>query len=397
MKAGWQRKQLGEVCEILNGGTPKTGVPEYWGGNNFWITPAEMGKRVTPYVTDTKRTITDLGLRNSSAQMLPPNSVILSSRAPIGYLVINTSPMATNQGCKGLVPGNQLQHKFLYYYLSSILDLLNSLGTGATFKELSGGKLKEVPIPFPPLPEQQRIVRLLDEAFDRIATAKANAEKNLQNTRKLFENYLEAIFRQRGEGWVDAKLGDVCNKITDGTHITPTYTKEGVPFLSVKNLTKGFIDLSDTRFISPKEHTYLTRNNKPMRDDILYTKVGTTGIAKVIDVDDEFSIFVSVALLKPEHEIIFNFYLEHFLNAPFAREQAQKRTRGMANKNLVITDIKEIDIHFPIALNKQHAIVAKIDALHTETHRLESIYKRKLAALAELKKSLLHHAFNGEL
>jgi type I restriction enzyme S subunit len=329
--------------------------------------------------------------------MLPPNSVILSSRAPIGYLVINTSPMATNQGCKGLVPGNQLQHKFLYYYLSSILDLLNSLGTGATFKELSGGKLKEVPIPFPPLPEQQRIVRLLDEAFDRIATAKANAEKNLQNTRKLFENYLEAIFRQRGEGWVDAKLGDVCNKITDGTHITPTYTKEGVPFLSVKNLTKGFIDLSDTRFISPKEHTYLTRNNKPMRDDILYTKVGTTGIAKVIDVDDEFSIFVSVALLKPEHEIIFNFYLEHFLNAPFAREQAQKRTRGMANKNLVITDIKEIDIHFPIALNKQHAIVAKIDALHTETHRLESIYKRKLAALAELKKSLLHHAFNGEL
>jgi type I restriction enzyme S subunit len=106
-----------------------------------------MGKRLSPYVSDTERKITDLGLRNSSARLLPPNSVILSSRAPIGHLVINTLPMATNQGRKGLVPGNQIEHKFLYFYLSSIVDLLNSLGTGATFRELSGAKLKEVPIP----------------------------------------------------------------------------------------------------------------------------------------------------------------------------------------------------------------------------------------------------------
>ena len=77
--------------------------------------------------------------------MLPPHSVILSSRAPIGHLVINTAPMATNQGCKGLIPGHEVDHKFLYYYLSSIVDLLNALGTGATFKELSGRRLKEVP------------------------------------------------------------------------------------------------------------------------------------------------------------------------------------------------------------------------------------------------------------
>lgn len=143
MKAGWGKKKLGEVCEVVNGGTPKTGVTEYWNGKHYWITPAEMGKRLSPYVSETERMLSDLGLRNSSARMLPPHSVILSSRAPIGHLVINIAPMATNQGCKGLIPRNQLQHKFLYYYLSSIVDLLNSLGTGATFKELSGGKLKE--------------------------------------------------------------------------------------------------------------------------------------------------------------------------------------------------------------------------------------------------------------
>ena len=163
MKKGWETKTIGDVCDVMNGGTPKTGVPEYWDGNHRWITPAEMGKRLSPYVSDTERTITDLGLRNSSAQMLPPHSVILSSRAPIGYLVINTEPMATNQGCKGLIPGGHLHHKFLYYYLSSIVDLLNSLGTGATFKELSGGKLKEVPVVVAPLLEQQQIVAKLDD------------------------------------------------------------------------------------------------------------------------------------------------------------------------------------------------------------------------------------------
>lgn len=211
MKKGWESKTLGDVCEVINGGTPKTDVLEYWDGKHRWITPAEMGKRLSPYVSETVRMISDLGLRNSSARILPPYSVLLSSRAPIGHLVINTEPMATNQGCKGLIPRNQLQHKFLYYYLSSIVDLLNSLGTGATFKELSGGKLKEVEIPIPPLPEQRRIVELLDEAFASLATAKANAEKNLQNARALFESHLNDVFSKRGEGWVERRLGELCD------------------------------------------------------------------------------------------------------------------------------------------------------------------------------------------
>ena len=152
MKSVWQTKKLGEVCVVVNGGTPKTGINEHWGGKNYWITPAEMGNRSSPYVDDTERTISDLGLQNCSATPLPPYSVILSSRAPIGHLVINIKPMSTNQGCKGLVPNKSLDHKFLYHYLSSIIGLLNDLGTGTTFKEISGGKLKEVSIPLPPPP-----------------------------------------------------------------------------------------------------------------------------------------------------------------------------------------------------------------------------------------------------
>lgn len=186
------------------------------------------------------------------------------------------------------------------------------------------------------------------------------------------------------KGWKIEKLGNLCEKITDGTHVTPTYVSEGVPFLSVKNLTNGFIDFSDTRFISREEHEILTKRVRPERDDILYTKVGTTGIAKVVDVDEEFSIFVSVALLKIKHDLIFNRFLEHFLNSPIAREQAQKRTRGMANKNLVITDIKEIEIHYPTSLPEQQRIVSMLDKALASFGQVKDNAERNLVNAREL-------------
>ena len=155
MSAHWVKKSIGDVCEVVNGGTPKTGVSKYWDGEHLWITPAEMGGRATPYVDETARKLTDLGVGESSATLMPPYSVILSSRAPIGHLAINLKPMATNQGCKGLIPLATINYKFPYYYLTSIVDYLNLIGTGATFKEVSGSKLKEVPIPVAPLPEQR--------------------------------------------------------------------------------------------------------------------------------------------------------------------------------------------------------------------------------------------------
>jgi type I restriction enzyme, S subunit len=286
----------------------------------------------------------------------------------------------------------------LYYlYAQDLEGRLKSHFNGAGIQHFTGETLARFEVPLPPLPEQRRIVGILDEAFEGIATAKANAEKNLQNARELFESHLQSVFTKRGDGWVETKLDDVCHKITDGTHFTPTYVKEGVPFLSVKNLTKGFIDFSNTRYISVQEHDLLTKRCKAVRDDILYTKVGTTGIAQVVDVDEEFSIFVSVALLKPKHNVVYNLYLEHFLNAPFAREQARNRTRGMANKNLVIADIKRIEVHYPKSLDEQRGIVTKLEELSAKTQRLESIYQQKLAALDELKKSLLHQAFTGQL
>ena len=162
MKTNWQTKTLGEVCEIVNGGTPKTNVASYWDGNIQWITPKDMGKLRSTFVAETERQITEAGLKNSSAKILPPKSIILSTRAPIGHLAINQVPMATNQGCKGLIPNSALDVNYLFNFLWISKDLLNELGSGTTFKELSGTRLKGVPIPLPPSPEQRRIVAKLD-------------------------------------------------------------------------------------------------------------------------------------------------------------------------------------------------------------------------------------------
>ena len=402
MKKGWQTKTIGDVCDVMNGGTPKTGVPEYWDGHHRWITPAEMGKRLSPYVSDTERKITDLGLRDSSARMLPPNSVILSSRAPIGHLVINTEPMGTNQGCKGLIPRSPIETKFLYYYLSSIVDLLNSLGTGATFKELSGGKLKEVAVPVPPLAEQQRIVGLLDEAFECLATAKANAEKNLQNARALFESHLQSVFTQRGPGWVEKSFEDVCHKITDGTHHSPKRQFNGrapgtFPYITSKNIRNNFMDLSNVAYIERVFHEEVYSRCQPSLGDVLLTKDGAnTGNVTLNTLDEPFSLLSSVCLIKTNPTVLRPAFLCYYLQSSAGLSSIIGQMTGAAIKRIVLKDIKKAVIPFP-PLTEQENFVVKLNSLLEETQRLARIYERKHAALEALKKSLLHQAFTGEL
>ena len=392
MKAGWSLASIGEVCEVVNGGTPKTGVSDYWGGQHQWITPAEMGKRSTPYVSQTARTITDQGLQNSSAQPLPPLSVILSSRAPIGHLVINTEPMATNQGCKGLVPRASINHKFLYYYLGSIVDLLNDLGSGATFKELSGGKLKEVPIPLPPLPEQHRIVTLLDEAFDGIATAKANAEKNLQNARAIFESHLQSVFTQRGGEWAEKRLADVC-AITS-TLVDPRKAE----FIDLTHVGAGNIESKTGAFVelkSAREEGLISGKFLFDESMVLYSKIRPY-LMKVARPDFNGLCSADMYPLAPIPGEADRDYLFHLLLSQQFTDYAIEGSARAGMPKVNREHLFEFRVFMP-SVCRQREIAARFDELKGDTQRLESIYQQKLDALDELKKSLLHSAFNGDL
>ena len=166
----WVEKSLVNICErISQGGTPDTSVSDYWNGSVEWLTPAEMGKTESRFIMSTKRKITKLGLQNCSSDLLPINSVIISTRAPIGHVGINLSEMAINQGCKGLIPRKTTNPDFLYYTLTKSVQSLADLGAGNTFKELSGSSLKSFEVPFPQILEQQKIAECLSSVDSLIA------------------------------------------------------------------------------------------------------------------------------------------------------------------------------------------------------------------------------------
>lgn len=394
MKSGWPVKPLGEVCEVVNGGPPKTGIAAYWGGSHQWITPAEMGKRRSPYVGETERTVTGAGLDTSSARILPQKSVILSSRAPIGHLVINTAAMATNQGCKGLVPRTGLFYKYLYYYLVSIREHLDAMGTGATFRELSGGRLKAVAIPLPPLAEQQRIVGLLDEAFAAIATAKASAEKNLQNTRAVFESFLHSTIASAFDSCAVVTMSEIATDITDRDLLPPQKSPTGLPFVTIGNNDKTTrqIDFSNMFMVPRSYYDALKPNRKPKRGDVLYTVTGSFGIPVVMADDQHFCFQRHIGLVRPNRETL-TACLYYLLLSPQLFRQADDGATGTAQRTVSL----RVLLAFPVPkvpVERQRGAIKALDALELESDRLADIHTRKLDAV---KKSLLQHAVTGQL
>jgi type I restriction enzyme S subunit len=198
------------------------------------------------------------------------------------------------------------------------------------------------------------------------------------------------LHKTYAKGWEWVKLDDICYQITDGTHYTPSYLYDGVPFLSVKDVSKGYLDFRDTRLISREEHEILSARCKPEFGDVLLTKVGTTGIAVVVNTHQEFSIFVSLALLKFFQEEILPQYLSLVINSPFVKSQSEKFTMGVGNKNLVLKHIKGFSIPLP-PLAEQKRIVARVEQLFAQTRALAEKLSRAQADLDALNQSALFH------
>jgi len=371
--ADWEMVAIGDLCDVVNGGTPKTGVCEYWDGPHLWITPAEMGKRASPYIDQTKRTITDQGLQNSSARLLPPFSVILSSRAPIGHLVINTESMATNQGCKGLVPSSRVDCKFLYYYLESIVDYLDSLGTGTTFKELSGGRLKEVLVPVPPIREQRRIVAILDKTFDDIANAKVNAQKNLQNAEDLISSYIRARMYENTKRWNQKNFEECIDDVRYTAKIKrKNFLDEGVyPIVSQEN---GLIN----GYWNKKNDVFQVKSPIIIFGD--HTK-----ILKYVDFDFVLGAD-GVKILAPKSFLFPKFFFYYLRSMPIESLGYARHFRILKQRNIFFPEKKE-----------QMAIADLIDDMEVEAKSLCRLLELRIAALDELKRSILHKAFTGQL
>lgn len=301
-------------------------------------------------------------------------------------------------------PGPQLLREYLLYWLISddTKERINSTSTGARMPRADMNEVLDFDIPVPPLPEQQRIVRILDEAFAAIAVARANAEKNLRNARELFESYLNEVFTRRGEGWIDRILDDVCLVIQDGAHESPKiqYSLPGPDrflYITSKNIRNNFIDLSNVSYVDRDFHEQIYKRCTPSIGDILLTKDGAnTGNVAINNIDQPFSLLSSVCLIKTDKKILIPSFLCFYLQSPVGLASIMNRMTGTAIKRIILQNIKTALIPLP-DLDVQSRVVAKCGSLLSEIVSLELIYRSKSNMLDKLKQSLLHHAFTGQL
>jgi type I restriction enzyme S subunit len=363
---------LGKVCKTGSGGTPLSSRKEYYeGGNIPWLLSGEVAQGNVRVAT---KNITKEGLQNSAAKIFPRNTVLVAMYgATAGQVGILRFEAATNQAICGILPNERFIPEFLFYFLLSKKDELVAQATGNAQPNISQIKIKNTEVPVPPLPEQQRIVGILDEAFEGLATAKANAEKNLQNARAIFESHLQSVFSQRGPGWVE-KPFEGC--IEDVKYTAKIQRKEFLgegefPIVSQEaEFTNGYWDSAADVF-------------KVTRPIVVFGD--HTQVLKYIDFDFVLGAD-GVKLLSPKSFLNPKFFFYALRSAPL-------KSLGYARHYRLL---KELQIGYPDA-NTQVAIAKKLDALVEETQHLTRLYERKIAALEELKQSLLHQAFTGQL
>jgi type I restriction enzyme S subunit len=293
---------------------------------------------------------------------------------------------------------------FLYQYVSpQFREFLESKTIrGATVDRLLIKDFPSFPILLPPLPEQQRIVALLDEVFAGLATAKANAERNLQNARAIFESHLQSVFSQRGEGWLEKALSELCD-------IKHGYAFEG-EFFSAEGdyvlLTPGnFYEAGGYRDRGEKQKYFtgdIPRDYVLREGDLLVAMTeqaaGLLGSSLLVPESDKFLHNQRLGLVTAKPNVAWsNEFFFHVFNTQHVRREIHASASGVMVRHTSPTKIGDVIVSFPLSLQEKKSLVAEFASVSAETQRLTRLYERKLAALEELKKSLLHQAFNGEL
>jgi type I restriction enzyme S subunit len=286
---------------------------------------------------------------------------------------------------------------YFYYLLSSDItqSQFSRLASGAIVQNISSDLVKMAVLPIPPLPEQQRIVGILDEAFAGIATAKANAEKNRQNARVLFESHLQAVFTQRGEGWIEKRLNEL-SKINYGYTESASADEVGPKFLRITDIQNNSVDWESVPYCLIDTDDF--PKYKLSDGDIVFARTGATTGKSYLVKKPPRAVFASYLIrLQLNVKDLLPDFVNLFFQTHTYWDSIRSGVSGSAQGGFNATKLGELVIPFPKSSNEQQAVIAKLNALGTETQRLESIYQQKLAALDELKQSLLHRAFSGEL
>jgi len=399
VKAGWAIKPLGEVCEFQRGLTyAKTDEVDV--SNNIVLRATNIDLATNLLNLDELKYINDAVVVHASKKVKKDSLLICTASGSKSHLgkvayIDDDCDFAFGGFMGMLTPSKCLLPRYFFHLMTSgaYKDFIAALADGANINNLKFSDLQRFPVPVAPLPEQHRIVAILDEAFDGIATAKANAEKNLQNARALFESHLQSVFTERGEGWVEKKVSEIARHSL-GKMLDKAKNKgEPQPYLRNINVRWFAFDLSDLLqmpFLPTEAEKYTA-----VKGDVLICEGGYPGRAAIWD--EDYPIYFQKALHRVRfHEPELNKWFVYYLSVQASSGQLKQHFSGTGIQHFT----GEVLARFPIPvppLPELRLAVAKFDALSEETQRLESLYQQKLVALDDLKKSLLHQAFSGAL
>ena len=386
MKVGWQTKSLGDLCDVIAGQSPEgkyynadgIGLPFYQGKKDFG---EKFLKAPTTWTSETTKTARK-------------DDILMSVRAPVGPINFANETICIGRGLAAIRCSEQLDRDYLFYQLLHLQPEIAGRA-GAVFASINKTEISELSIAVAPMSEQKRIVAILDTAFAQIATAKANAEMNLQNARALFESYLNKLFTEQGEGWSKKTLAEIATSFGRGKsrhrpRNAPHLYGGKYPFIQTGDIRNA--DHIITEYSQTYSEDGLAQSKLWPKGTICITIAANIAETAILGFDACFPDSVIGVVAKPEEADVD--FIEYLLQSFKAR--IQSLGKGSAQANINLSTFENEKFPFP-SVAKQKQFVIKLDMLRDETQSLESFYQQKLTTLNELRKSLLQQAFSGTL
>lgn len=390
MKQGWEKKTIGDVCKVIAGQSPESkyyndkgnGLPFYQGKKDY-------GEK---YIRDPKTWTTKV------TKEAEANDILMSVRAPVGPINFSTQKICIGRGLAAIRAKKQIDKEFLFNFL---LKYENEIvgNTGAVFNSINKSQIEAIEIPLPPLPEQQRIVAILDKAFSAIERSRKNAEQNLKNARELFESYLQGVFSILFQKSEQKTLSELAKIIGGYSFKSGDFKKEGkYQVLRMGNVRPGIIRENENPvYIDALEEKALTKALL-LPNDVIITQTGTKnkrdyGFTVIIE-KDNYLLNQRIASIRFTDNYHPKFFLYFSWTNIFKDQYFANETGTVGQGNVGIGAITDAKVPF-IPVKEQKMFIEKLDALSAETKKLESLYQKKIVDLEELKKSILQNAFKG--
>lgn len=393
----WTKRKLGEATTVLSGATPRTAVAEYWNGALLWVTPKDLGALETVEISSTERRITQAGFEACSTQLVPPNSVVMSSRAPIGHLAINTAPVCTNQGCKSFIPSNELDVRFLYWTLRAFMPEIQHLGSGCTFDEVSKTDVEEFEIPIPTLAEQRRIVVRVEALTRRLDKARQARQAAFAEAAAMLAWIQQSSYEQLLQEHNSIPLSEVGEVVSGGTpsKARTEFWDGDIPWVAPKEMKVFRIGESSMNVtnlalaeggakIIPEPAVLMV-----VRGMILAKRVPVAVSTQPLTINQDMKAFMP-------HNGIESEFLAHMLCGAGDKLKGRVEVAVHGTCKLETEAWGSLPVPLPSPV-KQRAIVAKLDAMAAKLGELQRLQREVETELASFTPALLSKAFRGEL